>query len=89
MTWTIEYAGSVQKSVKKLNPQHRQRIRNFLESRLAEANDPRSLGKALKGSQYANLWPYRVGDYRIIVDIQDKKMTILVVRIGNRKDIYR
>jgi len=84
MPWTIEYARSVRKTVRKLNPTHRQRIRGFLETRLAELDDPRSLGKA----QFSNLWRYRVGDYRIIADIQDKTVTILIVRIGDRKDVY-
>ncbi len=89
MPWTIEYASSVRKTVKKLDPQTRQRIRDFLETRLANADNPRHIGKALKGSKFENLWRYRVGDHRIIAQINDKIVTILIIRIGHRKDIYR
>lgn len=50
-------------------------------------NDPRSKGKALKG-KLSNYWIYRVGDYRLICDINDSEIIITVVRIGHRKDIY-
>ncbi len=89
MAWTIEYATSVRKNLKKLSPDNRKRIRKFLETRLAGLQEPRQLGKALKGSKFENLWRYRVGDHRIIAQIKDQKVTILIVRIGHRKDIYR
>lgn len=89
MTWTIEYAESAKKTVRKLETQDRRRIRAFLEERLANLADPRSIGDALKGSRLGDLWKYRVGDYRIIVDIQDGALRILVVKIGNRREVYR
>ncbi|WP_238539162.1 type II toxin-antitoxin system RelE/ParE family toxin [Novosphingobium sp. AP12] len=55
---------------------------------MASADDPRSSGKALAG-QLAGLWRYRVGDYRLICEIEDGKHLILVVTIGHRGDIYR
>jgi mRNA interferase RelE/StbE len=61
----------------------------FLHERVAKLDDPRSIGEALKGSKLGELWKYRVGDYRIIADIRDGVMCILVVRIGNRREIYR
>ena len=88
MAWTIEYAESVRKTVRKLETQQRQRIRTFLEERLASLGDPRSIGKSLSGS-LAGLWRYRVGDYRVIARIEDERMVILVVRIGPRKAVYR
>ncbi len=88
MAWTIEYAESVQKTVRKLETQERQRIRTFLEEKLANLADPRSIGKSLSGS-LAGLWRYRVGDYRIIARIEDDRMVVLVVRIGHRKAVYR
>ncbi len=88
MAWTIEYAESVQKTVCKLETQERQRIRTFLEKRLANLADLRSIGKSLSGS-LASLWRYRVGDYRIIARIEDDRMVVLVVRIGHRKAVYR
>jgi mRNA interferase RelE/StbE len=50
---------------------------------------PRAIGEALKGAKLGELWKYRVGDYRIIADIQDRAVVILVVRIGNRRDVYK
>lgn len=89
MAWTIEYAESAKKTVRKLEAQDRRRIRTFLEERLAGLADPRSIGDALKGSRLGNLWKYRVGDYRIIADIEDGALKILVVKIGNRREVYR
>ncbi len=88
MAWTIEYAESIKKTVRKLDTQERQRIRAFLEERLASLADPRSIGKSLSGS-LAGLWRYHVGDYRIIARIEDDRMVVLVVRIGPRKEVYR
>ena len=89
MAWTIEYTESAKKTVRKLEAQDRRRIRTFLEERLAGLADPRSIGDALKGSRLGNLWKYRVGDYRIIADIEDGALKILVVKIGNRREVYR
>lgn len=88
MAWTIEYAASVRKSVKKLDPQTRLRIQEFLDGKIAELDDPRRVGGALTGP-LGGLWRYRVGDYRIICGIQDKKIVILVVAIDHRRDVYR
>lgn len=88
MTWKIEYLQSVQKDVKKLDHKARHQIRDFLETKLTHTKDPRSLGEALKGSKLGQFWKYRVGNYRIITQITDKNVTILVVKIGDRKDVY-
>ena len=89
MIWTIEYHTLVQKEMRKINPETRQRIRSFLHERLAALDDPRQTGAALQGSELGNFWRYRVGDYRIICDIQDRKLVVLVVEIGHRREIYR
>jgi len=65
------------------------RIVGFLTKRVALLDDPRSLGEALKGSTLGNYWKYRVGDYRIICDIQDKQLLILALRVGHRREVYR
>ena len=88
MTWTVEYARSVQKSIQKLDPQGRTRIRDFIENRVASLDDPRTIGKALKG-HLGTLWRYRVGDYRIVCDLQDRRLVVLVLHIGHRRDVYR
>lgn len=88
MAWTIEYAESVRKPVSKLGPQTRARIRSYLEGKLARLDDPRSQGKALTGP-FGGLWRYRVGDYRIICDIIDQRLVVLVVKIEHRSSVYR
>jgi mRNA interferase RelE/StbE len=65
------------------------RISRFLFERVAQLENPRSIGEALKGNELGELWKYRVGDYRIIASIEDKLVRILVIRIGNRREVYR
>lgn len=89
MAWTIEYAQSSRKPMERLDPMVRRRIRAFLSERVASLEDPRQLGGPLQGAHFAGLWRYRVGDYRILVDIQDQKVTVLVVGIGHRGEVYR
>ena len=89
MTWRIELSSLAQKNIRQFDPQTRQRILKFLSTRIAPLDDPRSLGEALKGSKLGDFWKYRVGDYRIIADIQDGALCILVVRVGNRREVYR
>ncbi len=88
MSWTVRYLASARKGVRKIDPQDRARIRQFLEQRLLEQSDPRDLGKALRG-EFAQLWRYRVGYYRVICEIRDAELVVLVIRIAHRKDIYR
>ena len=89
MAWTIEYARSARKFVEKLNLETRKRIRSFLEERLVTLHDRRQVGDALQGARLGNYWRYRVGDYRIICDLQDSRLVVFVIEIGNRRDVYR
>lgn len=87
MAWTIEYTKTALKQLKKLDQEGARRIVDYMTERIAPSDDPRSLGTALKGD-LSIYWRYRVGDYRIICDIQDGKLQILVINLGDRKDIY-
>lgn len=87
MAWRIEIADSADKQLGKLDRQVRERILTFLRDRLAPLDTPRAVGEALKGP--GHLWKYRVGDWRIIADIQDAVVTVVVVRVGNRREVYR
>jgi len=87
LAWTIEYAESARKQLRKLAKSDARRIVDFMDERVA-TNDPRRLGKALKGL-LDDLWRYRVGDFRIICEIQDGVLTVLVLQIGNRREVYR
>jgi len=89
MAWRIEYDAGAEKDLSKLDKQIARRIIKFLGHRVAKLHDPRSIGAPLKGSELGEFWKYRVGDYRIIVDIQDKILRVYVVEIGDRKQVYR
>lgn len=89
MAWKIEFDDASKKGLEKLDIQTARRIVAFLRERVAVLDDPRSIGEALKGSKLGEFWKYRVGDYRIICSIEDGALRILVVRIGNRREVYR
>ena len=89
MAWKIELDPAVERELDKLDPQIARRILKLLFERLAVLDDPRSIGEALKGARLGEFWKYRVGDYRIIANIEDGALTILIVRIGNRREVYR
>jgi mRNA interferase RelE/StbE len=89
MTWRVEFAASAAKQLRQLDPQIAKRILTFLRDRIAPLDDPRSLGEALRGKELGDFWKYRVGDWRIIADLDDGIVLITVVRIGNRREIYR
>lgn len=88
LAWSINYTDSARKELRKLDIQHAKRIIDFMDERIAPQPDPRTQGKALSG-QLGTLWRFRLGDYRIICDIQDSVLCVLVIRIGNRKNVYR
>ncbi|MCR9133549.1 MAG: type II toxin-antitoxin system RelE/ParE family toxin [bacterium] len=87
MIWKIEFDNRARKELRKLDKQTQERILNWLRENLATNEDPRRTGKSLKGHM-KGLWRYRVGDYRIISQIQDENILILVIRLGHRRDIY-
>jgi mRNA interferase RelE/StbE len=89
MAWRIRFDPAAQKELYKLGHEAAKRILKFLHARVAKLDDPRSIGEALKGSELGEFWKYRVGDYRLIADIQDGVLCILVVRVGNRREVYR
>lgn len=89
MAWTIDYNQEARKFVEKLDPQTRRRIRAFLDERVAPLVSPRMIGSALSGPTLGHLWRYRVGDYRILCELQDRRLVVLVVEIGHRSDVYR
>jgi mRNA interferase RelE/StbE len=88
LAWTIDYTQSAKNQIKKLDKAVARRIVEFMNKRVAKQEDPRTLGKALSGP-LGSLWRYRVGDYRIMCELQDSAVTVLVVRIRHRREIYR
>lgn len=87
MAWRIEIDKDVQRAMKKLDRQVAKRITSKLRE-ISRLEDPRSMGKALVGN-LAGLWRYRVGDYRIVCDIEDDVLLVLVVDIAHRKEVYK
>lgn len=88
MAWTIDYTDTARAQLRKLGKSAARRIVDFMDERIAGTKNPRQNGKALTGP-LGGLWRYRVGEFRVICDIQDGALCVLVVRIGNRKDVYR
>ena len=88
MAWKVELDPGAERDLDKLDFQIAKRIVRFLHERVAALDDPRSIGEALRGSKLGSFWKYRVGDYRIICDIQDQKLLILTLRVGHRGQIY-
>jgi len=87
-TWRIEITRTASRQITKLDRQAQKAILKFLRERLAPAENPRQWGTALQGDK-PGLWRYRVGDYRLICDIQDETVMVLVLELGHRKDVYR
>ena len=88
MAWTVDYTHTALNQLRKLDKQSARRILDFLDERVAQRDDPRSTGKALTGP-LGGLWRYRVGDFRVICEIQDGELRVLVVELGNRREVYR
>ncbi len=87
MIWTIEYAASVRKQLRQLDKQVTRRILDYMDTRVATNPDPRKLGKALSGP-LGEFWRYRVGEYRVVCNIYDDSLLVLVVKLGKRSDVY-
>jgi mRNA interferase RelE/StbE len=85
MAWKIEFARSAAKELGKLDKQVVQRILKFLKERVEQ--NPRAVGEPLKGD-LSPFWRYRVGDYRLYADIDDNHITVLIVKVGHRKNVY-
>jgi mRNA interferase RelE/StbE len=86
LAWQIEFTKSAQKQLSKIDRTQAKRILDYLRTRIGD--DPRSTGKVLTGA-LGEFWRYRVGDFRIICEIDDKIVRILVLEIGHRGEIYR
>jgi mRNA interferase RelE/StbE len=89
MALTIEFSPVAQKELKKLDSQTAKRILKFLNDRIEPLENPRLIGESLTGSELDSYWKYRVGDWLIIAEIQNQALRIIVVRIGNRREVYR
>jgi mRNA interferase RelE/StbE len=89
LAFEIEFDPAALKDLKKLDRPVQQRLVGFLKQRVATLDNPREIGEALAGTKLGNYWKYRVGDWRIICDIEDRRIVVRVLRIGNRREVYR
>ena len=88
MAWTVEISAFAQKQLARLDRPAAARILDWLESRLEGPGNPRYFGEPLRG-ELAGLWRYRIGDFRVICEIQDNRLLIHALSIGHRREIYR
>jgi mRNA interferase RelE/StbE len=88
LAWEIEITEKAAKQIKKLGTTDAKRIRDYLRDRIAQLDHPRQLGKPLQGSELGSYWRYRVGDYRILCELHDDELVVLVIEAGHRRKIY-
>lgn len=87
MAWTVEISDIAERQIKKLDFPIQKRILDWLSERIEGCKNPRHFGEPLKG-EFSDFWQYRIGDFRIICDIQDEKLVVLVLTVGHRRQIY-
>ena len=87
MGWIIEYSGLALRQLKKLSRPVQAEILDFMDKRIAMAANPRDFGKSLRHDRFG-LWRYRVRDYRIICELNDKVTVVTVLAVGHRSTIY-
>ena len=87
MAWTVEVSDYAEKQLCKLDKPIQKRLLDWLEDRIEGCKNPRHFGEPLRG-EMAGLWRYRIGDYRVICEIQDKQLVVLALAIGHRREIY-
>ncbi|MEA3363547.1 MAG: type II toxin-antitoxin system RelE/ParE family toxin [Thermodesulfobacteriota bacterium] len=88
MAWTVEINVTAEKQLRKLDRPIQKRLLDWLDERISGCKDPRHFGEPLRGD-LTGLWRYRVGDFRIICEIQDQQLIVLALAIGHRREIYR
>jgi mRNA interferase RelE/StbE len=89
LAWKIEFDPDALKDLRKLDKAIQIRLVGFLRTRLSSLTNPRNIGEALSGQRLGSYWKYRVGDWRIICDIQDQKILVRVLCIVSRREVYR
>jgi mRNA interferase RelE/StbE len=88
LSWIIEWDKRAVKELKKLSPQAKRDIINYLNQHILDTKNPKRIGKPLKGNKFG-LWRYRVGDYRIICHLEDERCVVLILRIAHRQSVYK
>jgi len=86
VTYAVEWSKGSEKQLAKLDRPVARMLVRFMNERVHNLQDPRNIGKQLKDSDF---WRYRVGDYRILCEIEDHKLIVLAVELGHRREVYR
>jgi mRNA interferase RelE/StbE len=87
LAWTVEVSDYAEKQLRKLDKPIQKRLLDWLEDRIEGCKNPRHFGEPLRG-EMAGLWRYRIGDYRVICEIQDQQLVVLALALGHRREIY-
>jgi mRNA interferase RelE/StbE len=87
VNWVCRFSESAKRELQQLDRQGQKDILAYIEKRIATAEDPRRFGKPLR-AELAGLWRYRVRDYRLLCQIKDDVLLVLVVSVGHRKNVY-
>lgn len=88
MAWSVEFEPRAFTELRKLDRLAQERVLRFVQNRIAGEENPRRLGKPLTGDK-EGLWRYRIGDYRVVCQVQDGRQNVLVLRVAHRKQVYR
>jgi mRNA interferase RelE/StbE len=88
LVYKVEYGKEAQKILKKMDKNSSQRIVKWMRERVSGCDNPRLWGEALVG-EFTGLWKYRIGDFRVICEIKDHELVVLVVELGHRKEVYQ
>jgi mRNA interferase RelE/StbE len=88
LAWTLRISETAKRQLKKLDRSTAQTLLRYLNRLLLETENPRQRGKPLTADR-AGMWRYRVGDYRVVCDIQDSELVVLVLQVGHRSEVYR
>ena len=87
MAWSIEFGEEADRDFAALDREIQRRVYKYMHERIASAENPRDFGKPLR-HELTGLWRYRVGDYRILCQLEDHRVTVLVVEIIHRSKAY-
>jgi mRNA interferase RelE/StbE len=89
MEWNVSLSDHARKDLKKLDRQVAVRVLKFFRDRIEGGADPRRIGSALVGSELGEFWKYRIGDWRAVCFIQDEMVTVLVLTVQHRSQVYQ
>ena len=87
MTWSVEWDERARKELRRLDPAVQRQILGYLRQRIVGASDPRRFGRPFSGGKLG-LWRYRVGAYRLVCQIEEERLVVLVLAVGHRKEVY-